>query len=89
VDINEVEAMVNFYAGTARGGPAGEVRIEFDDKIYSGTFRIPGTEGNKGKLDPSQAQCWATLNIQEILHVRSTERVAANRRAQDRPEDSQ
>jgi hypothetical protein len=89
VDINEVEAMVNFYAGTARGGAAGEVRIEFDDKIYSGTFRIPGTEGNKGRLNPSQAQFWATVNIQEILHVRSPERVAANQRAQDQPEESQ
>lgn len=88
VDINEVEAMVNFYAGAARGGAAGEVRIEFDDKIYSGTFRIPGAEGNKGRLNPSQAQFWATLNIPGILHLRSTERVAVNRRAQDRAEES-
>jgi hypothetical protein len=69
VNINEVEAMVNFYAGTAPGGAEGEVRIEFDDKIYSGTFRIPGSEGNKGRLNPSQAQFWATLNVLKLLHV--------------------
>jgi hypothetical protein len=89
VDINEVEVMVNFYAGAARGGAAGEVRIEFDDKIYSGTFRIPGTEGNKGRLNASQAQFWATLNIPGILHVRSAERVAVNRRDQDQLEEGQ
>ena len=88
VDINEVEAMVNFYAGAASDGAAGEVRIEFDDKIYSGTFRIPGTEGNKGRLNPSQVQYWATLDIPGLLHVRSAERVAANRSAQDQSEDS-
>jgi len=87
VDINEVEAMVNFYAGAARGGAAGEVRIEFDDRIYSGTFRIPGTEGNKGRFNPSQAQFWARLNLQEILHVRSAERVAVNRLDLDQLEE--
>lgn len=79
VDVFEVEAMVNFFAGSARGGVSGEVRIEFEGRIYSGTFHIEASGGNRGRMDAAQAEYWTSLNIPELLHLRSDDRVAVNR----------
>jgi hypothetical protein len=69
VDIREVEASVNFYKGNCDEGPKGEVRIEFDDKIYSGRFSITATEGNKGRSGRSQRDYWFHIPVQEILKL--------------------
>src|SRR5436190_1069484 len=58
VDIREVEAFVNFYKGSCPGGPRGEVRIEFDGRIYSAPFSIPAEEGNLGRAGRSQSAVW-------------------------------
>jgi hypothetical protein len=71
-----VEAMVNFYQGQAPGGTVGEVRVEFEDKIYTGTFRIPAAEGNQGRLDAAQAQYWTRLDIPRLLHLEPAQRAA-------------
>jgi len=42
VDAREVEAFINFYKGRCPGGPGGEVRIEFDGRIYGAPFSISG-----------------------------------------------
>lgn len=69
VDIRQVEAMVNFYRGRARDGAPGEVRVEFDNQVYSGQFRIPATEGNRGKLNEEQQDYWVKLDLRKILRL--------------------
>jgi hypothetical protein len=72
VDIRQVEAFVNFYKGSSPSGPRGEVRIEFDGKIYSGRFSIPASEGNRGRAGAAQQDFWTRIPIQEILKLSQT-----------------
>jgi len=69
VDIREVEASVNFYKGDCPGGPRGEVRIEFDGRIYGATFSIPSSEGNQGRSGRSQQDFWTRIPVKEILKI--------------------
>jgi hypothetical protein len=69
VDIREVEAMVNFYEGSAPNGASGEVRIEFENKIYSGRFRLPATGGNRGRFDNTQQDYWSRINLITLMHL--------------------
>jgi hypothetical protein len=69
VDIREVEASVNFYKGSCPRGPRGEVRIEFDGRIYSAPFSIAATEGNRGRAGDSQREYWARIPVQQILRL--------------------
>jgi hypothetical protein len=69
VDIREVEAYVNFYKGDCPGGPHGEVRIEFDGRIYGAPFAIPSDEGNLGRPGKSQQEYWTRIPIQDLLKV--------------------
>src|SRR5204863_301727 len=69
VDIREVEAFVNFYKGSCPGGPRGEVRIEFDGRIYSAPFSIPAEEGNLGRAGRSQSAVWTRIPVQELLKI--------------------
>jgi hypothetical protein len=69
VDAREVEAFVNFYKGSCPNGPRGEVRIEFDGKIYSAPFAIAASEGNRGRSEESQQQFWTRLPVQQILKI--------------------
>jgi len=72
VDIRQVESFVNFYKGSCPSGPRGEVRIEFDGKIYSGRFAIPASEGNRGRAGDTQQDCWTRIPVQEILKLGQT-----------------
>ena len=67
VDVREVEAMVNFYGGEQPVPPTGEVRLEFEGRIYSGTFHLNGLHGNQGRGGPAQVDYWTRLNIPELL----------------------
>src|SRR6185369_17602943 len=69
VDCREVEAFVNFYKGSRPGGPRGEVRIEFDGKIYSAPFAIAGASGNRGRAGNSQQEFWTRVPVQQILKL--------------------
>jgi hypothetical protein len=69
VDVREVEAFVNFYKGNCPEGPRGEVRIEFDGRIYGAPFSIPAEEGNLGRAGKSQQEYWTRIPVQEILKV--------------------
>lgn len=69
VDLREVAAFVNFYKGYCPGGPHGEVRLEFDGKIYNSEFTIEAAEGNRGRSGPAQQDCWTRLPIQRILRI--------------------
>jgi hypothetical protein len=69
VDVRQVEAYANFYKGTCPGGPHGEVRIEFDGRIYSAPFSISAEEGNLGRSGSSQQEFWTRIPVQEILKI--------------------
>lgn len=74
VDVGLVNSRINFYAGNASDGPAGEVRIEFDGRIYSRRFSIPAHHGNEGREGPDQRKCWTTLDVPGILGLTSGSR---------------
>jgi len=69
VDVWEVEAMVDFYDGSAPGGPRGEVRIEFDNKIYTAPFAIQSDHGNQARSGSSQREFWTRIDVPRILHL--------------------
>ena len=69
VDVWQVDASINFYEGHATGGPSGEIRIEFDGKIYSGHFSLQAERGNKGRTGSKQRDFWTRINVPELLHL--------------------
>jgi hypothetical protein len=72
VDVREVEAFVNFYKGSCPGGARGEVRIEFDGRIYGLPFFIPAQEGNLGRSGASQEEFWTPIALQKALKIVQT-----------------
>lgn len=71
VDVWQVDARVNFYKGRAPEGTEGEVRIEFDGRIYTGRFSLPATRGNEGRSGPSQTDFWDRIDVPAILKLRA------------------
>jgi hypothetical protein len=69
VDIREVKAFVNFFAGSCSDGPRGEVRIEFDGRIYAANFSLQGVAGNRGRTGRDQQDFWTRIPVQDILQV--------------------
>ncbi len=69
VDVRHVEAFVNFYKGSCPEGPRGEVRIEFDDRLYSADFAIAAAEGNRGRSAAGQEDFWTRIPVQQILKI--------------------
>jgi len=69
IDVRQVEAFVNFYKGSRPDGPHGEVRIEFDGRIYSGRFQIEASEGNRGGTGSDQEQFWTRIPVRQILRI--------------------
>ena len=80
VDVRDVRAFVNFYAGSCPDGPRGEVRIEFLNRIYRGNFDIESSEGNEGRSGRSQGRFWTQIPIQEILRINEASPQAAGAR---------
>lgn len=70
VDVRQMEAFVNFYEGRVPGGATGEVRVEFEGRIYSGAFAIPAGRGNQGRAGGGQEAYWTTLDVPAILRLR-------------------
>ena len=69
VDVREVEAFVNFYKGSCPGGARGEVRIEFDGRIYGLPFYISADQGNLGRSGRSQQEFWTPIPIVKALKI--------------------
>jgi hypothetical protein len=69
VDVSVVQAFINFYKGQAAEGARGEVRIEFDGRIYSGPFAIPTDRGNLGRAGAEQQRFWTPIPILELLKI--------------------
>lgn len=78
VDVWQVRAMVNFFAGRAAEGMSGEVRVEFDGRIYSGQFHIPARQGNEGRSGPSQDKWWVAIDVPALLKLREGRLQAGN-----------
>ncbi len=69
VNVWDLKASVNFYEGrTPPPGPAGEIRIEFDNHTYVGRFAIRKSQGNRG--DASGHDYWASIDVPKILRLR-------------------
>jgi hypothetical protein len=77
VDVYKVKADINFYDGRVPAGATGEIRIEFDGRIYSRDFSIPATKGNKGRSGRSQADFWSHIDVPAILNLRESRQAAA------------
>lgn len=71
VDVFRVDASVNFYAGNLPNPPAGEVRIEFEGRIYSAPFTLAATRGNKGRAGSGQGDFWSRIDIPKVLGLRT------------------
>ncbi len=69
VDLDQVEASVNFYHGKSAGGVQGEVQVHFDGFAYQGEFEIPATEGNLGKDKDQRAtsRAWTVLDLDAVV----------------------
>ena len=72
VDLDEVVATVNFYSGTSASGVTGIVRVNFNDKMYDGEFRIPAARGNKGGeiSHREKSKYWQVLDLRQIVGLR-------------------
>lgn len=70
IDVWKAEARVNFYEGQISPGPRGEIRIEFDGKIYTGAFIVPAREGNEGRAGARQRAHWSEIDIPALLKLR-------------------
>ena len=67
----EVEVAVNFHGSRSVQAtpPAGEVRLEFEGRIYAGRFVMESTEGNQGREGRSQARWWCRIEVPELLKL--------------------
>ena len=70
VDIWKVEARINFFEGRDPDGPDGEIRIEFDGKIYSSHFVLEARKGNQGRTGARQNAFWTEIDVPGILKLR-------------------
>lgn len=68
VDLRKVHAAINFYGGELKDEASGEIRIEFENRIYSSPFSIPASRGNSGREGAAQARYWTTIDIPRMLH---------------------
>ncbi|MEM7529675.1 MAG: hypothetical protein AAF416_18735 [Pseudomonadota bacterium] len=48
VDLAALRLGISFYAGSASGGPTGEIRVAIGARTWEARFHIPATEGNGG-----------------------------------------
>ncbi len=71
VEVRDVEVLVNFHGSRSMQTmpPAGEVRLEFEGRIYSGRFVMESTEGNQGREGRSQARWWCRIDVPELLKL--------------------
>jgi hypothetical protein len=71
VEVREVKARINFYEGNAPDGMSGDIRIEFDGRIFSGRFTLEASHGNKGRTGRNQTEFWTEIDVPEILKLPS------------------
>jgi hypothetical protein len=67
IDFRDVKAFINFHTGEAPNGPSGEIRVEFENRIYSAPFRIRARTGNEGRTGPGQEEFWTEIPLAKLL----------------------
>jgi hypothetical protein len=67
VKASDIEAYVNFYQGNQPEGPGGEVRIEYEGRIYVSRFQLEARHGNQGRGGDRQRDCWTTIDVASVL----------------------
>jgi hypothetical protein len=67
VNVREVLARVNFYEGMQSGGARGEIRIEFQGRIYTSRFELPAEHGNEGRDGRRQDGFWTPIDVPQTL----------------------
>ncbi len=67
VDVREVRARINFYEGRQPGGARGEVRIEFQGRIYTSHFELSAEHGNQGRDGRRQDEFWTGIDVLKTL----------------------
>jgi len=67
VDVREVRSRINFYEGAQSGGVRGEIRIEFQGRIYTSPFELPAEHGNEGRDGRRQEKFWTGIDIPQTL----------------------
>ncbi|HTH48375.1 MAG TPA: hypothetical protein VMB21_12760 [Candidatus Limnocylindria bacterium] len=77
VDVEQVDARINFFKGEAPDGVGGEVRVEFDGRIYTGHFTLDATHGNEGRTGSHQKPYWVRLDLPAILRLRPVPQTSA------------
>lgn len=70
VDVRQVRASVNFYEGRAPAGTSGEVRIEYQGRIYTSRFELSADRGNQGREGGSESAFWSQIDIPGVLGIR-------------------
>ncbi len=71
VDVRTVQAAINYYEGRTTEPPRGEVRLEFEGRVYSSPFTLEATQGNRGREGAAQRRYWTTLDIPRILKLQA------------------
>ncbi len=67
VDVRQVEAHINFYEGKAPEGLGGELRIEFQGRIYTEDFTLEADHGNQGRGGDRQRAFWTAIDVSQVL----------------------
>jgi len=70
VDIRDVEVWLNYYGNYSKGAsgsPKGEVRVLFNNKLYSAPFQIPASKGDKGESDRQSASTWIKIDLEQVV----------------------
>lgn len=70
VDVHTVQAAINFYEGRTTEPPQGEIRVEFEGRVYSSPFTLDAIQGNRGREGAAQSRYWLTLDIPRMLKLR-------------------
>ena len=84
VNVEQVDARINFFKGDAPEGVGGEVRIEFDGRIYTGRFTLNADHGNEGRTGTRQVAYWTRLDIPGILRLRDAPQSSAQAQRTER-----
>jgi hypothetical protein len=69
VELRNVEAFVNFYAGQDPNGPDFDVRVWLNDCAFESHFHLPATKGN-GAAGRFSGPAWVRLDLKEIAGLR-------------------
>ncbi len=84
VNVEQVDARINFFKGDAPEGVNGEVRVEFDGRIYTGRFALNADHGNEGRTGSHQPAFWTRLDIPAILRLRDAPQSSAQAQRTER-----